>query len=75
MIEPDKIQHFVAGFVIYALAWIVMPPVSCLIICAFFAFGKEFLDSSQGRRFNMSDFLFTMGGGALALLFDLVFFQ
>jgi hypothetical protein len=49
--------------------------VSCLIICAFFAFGKEFLDSSQGRRFNMSDFLFTMGGGALALLFDLLFFQ
>jgi hypothetical protein len=75
MIEPDKIQHFVAGFVIYGLAWIVMPPVSCFIVCSFFAFGKEFLDSFQGRRFNMADFLFTMGGGTLALIIDLLVFQ
>jgi hypothetical protein len=75
MIHPDKLQHFVAGFMIYALAWTLMTPVSCIIICALFAFAKEFLDSYDGRRFNMADFLFTMGGGALALLIDLVFFQ
>ena len=75
MIHPDKLQHFVAGFMIYALAFIVMPPVSCLIICALFAFAKEFFDSYDGRRFNMADFLFTMGGGALAFILDLLFFQ
>jgi hypothetical protein len=74
MIEPDKIQHLIAGLVIYMLACIVMPPLSCFIICSFFAFGKEFLDSSQGRRFNMEDFLFTMLGGTLGLILDLLFF-
>jgi hypothetical protein len=74
MIEPDKIQHLIAGLVIYVLATIFIGALGSFIICALFGFAKEFIDSSQGRRFNMEDFLFTMVGGTLGLIIDLLFF-
>jgi hypothetical protein len=72
--EPDKIQHLIAGLVIYVLSSIFISALGAFILCAIFAFAKEFIDSSQGRRFNMEDFLFTMLGGTLGLVLDLLFF-
>ena len=66
-IAKDKLLHFVAGVLVYALtAWIL--GVYALIAVVIVAIGKEVYDSHYGGTVDVYDALATMAGGLVVAI-------
>lgn len=66
----DKIVHFLIGALIAAT---LIPFGFKLAIAAVFisAFGKEFLDFALGKEFDYMDFIWTVIGGLLFVIYSI----
>lgn len=66
----DKIVHFLIGALIAAM---LIPFGFKLAIAAVFvaAFGKEFLDYAMGKEFDYMDFIWTVVGGLLFVIYSI----
>lgn len=67
----DKQAHFWAGMAIYGLAAAVLPPISAIFPVVVAAIGKELWDS-RTHPSDWYDALYTVVGGATALLWNLL---
>lgn len=68
-IQPDKIKHFIAGLLLFAVGAIVQGPVMGMIVCAVGGIGKELFDHVSRRGTpEAADAFATILGGVAGLL-------
>jgi hypothetical protein len=60
LINQDKANHIVYGFVIYYIANLFLNPFSSLTVVLLFALGKEVLDQIKYKGFDGKDLAVTM---------------
>lgn len=60
IIQHDKANHFIYGFVIFIIANLLLPPYISLGIVAIFALGKELYDEWKYGGFDIVDLIYTM---------------
>jgi hypothetical protein len=60
LINQDKANHIVYGFVIYFISNLFLNPFSSLTVVLFFALGKEVLDQIKYKGFDYKDLAVTM---------------
>ena len=70
--EIDKANHIIIGMVTYCIAACFLHPALAMLAVVFVAFAKECWDYIDYGKFDVFDFLYTIGGSIPALILTII---